>query len=128
LVARADASSLFEERFLGSHAELAHRELAGAERRSARRDRYQVIVHIDPEALRHGDGICHLDDGPALAPETVRRTLCDGAFVPVVAKDDVLDVGRKTRVIPTALRRALAVRDGGCRFPGCAAPVRAGMS
>jgi len=31
----------------------------------------------------------------------------------------VLDVGRKTRVIPTAMRRALAERDGGCRFPGC---------
>ena len=31
----------------------------------------------------------------------------------------VLDVGRKTRTIPPALRRALDVRDRGCRFPGC---------
>jgi hypothetical protein len=30
-----------------------------------------------------------------------------------------IDVGRKTRTIPSALRRALAARDGGCRFPGC---------
>lgn len=30
-------------------------------------------------------------------------------------------VGRKTRVINTPLRRALNERDGGCRFPGCAA-------
>ena len=30
-----------------------------------------------------------------------------------------LDVGRKTRTIPTAIRRAMAVRDRGCRFPGC---------
>jgi hypothetical protein len=30
-----------------------------------------------------------------------------------------LDVGRKTRTIPSALKRALRVRDGGCRFPGC---------
>ena len=31
----------------------------------------------------------------------------------------ILDVGRKTRTIPPALRRALESRDRGCRFPGC---------
>ena len=31
----------------------------------------------------------------------------------------MLDVGRKTRTIPPALRRALEARDRGCRFPGC---------
>ena len=31
----------------------------------------------------------------------------------------LLDVGRKTRVIHPALRRALQHRDGSCRFPGC---------
>ncbi len=31
----------------------------------------------------------------------------------------VLDVGRRTRTIPPALRRALQARDRGCRFPGC---------
>jgi len=31
----------------------------------------------------------------------------------------VLDVGRRTRTIPNALRRALDARDGGCCFPGC---------
>jgi hypothetical protein len=28
-------------------------------------------------------------------------------------------VGRKTRTIPPAIRRALDARDGGCRWPGC---------
>ncbi|MDE0245280.1 MAG: HNH endonuclease signature motif containing protein, partial [Gammaproteobacteria bacterium] len=28
-------------------------------------------------------------------------------------------VGRRTRAVPPAIRRALRVRDGGCRFPGC---------
>jgi Domain of unknown function (DUF222)/HNH endonuclease len=28
-------------------------------------------------------------------------------------------VGRRTRAIPTAIRRALWIRDKGCRFPGC---------
>ena len=31
----------------------------------------------------------------------------------------VLNVGRKTRTVPPAIRRALDHRDGGCRFPGC---------
>jgi hypothetical protein len=30
-----------------------------------------------------------------------------------------LNIGRKTRSIPPAIRRALKRRDGGCRFPGC---------
>lgn len=33
-----------------------------------------------------------------------------------------LDVGRSRRTIPPQLRRALAVRDGGCRYPGCTRP------
>jgi hypothetical protein len=31
----------------------------------------------------------------------------------------VLSVGRKTRTIPPAIRRALRSRDDRCRFPGC---------
>ncbi|MGH9001781.1 MAG: HNH endonuclease signature motif containing protein, partial [Acidimicrobiia bacterium] len=34
-------------------------------------------------------------------------------------RDTPLDVGRKTRRVSPGLRRALRVRDGGCRFPGC---------
>jgi hypothetical protein len=33
-----------------------------------------------------------------------------------------LEVGRVTRVVSVAQRAALAVRDGGCRFPGCDRP------
>jgi hypothetical protein len=35
-----------------------------------------------------------------------------------------LSVGRKTRTVPAAMRRALQARDGGCRFPGCTARQR----
>src|SRR5215207_3659894 len=34
-----------------------------------------------------------------------------------------LDVGRATRVVTPAQRQALAVRDGGCVFPGCSRPL-----
>ncbi|HEX5107168.1 MAG TPA: HNH endonuclease signature motif containing protein [Vicinamibacterales bacterium] len=37
------------------------------------------------------------------------------------ADGSVLDVGRRTRTIPPALRRALLARDRQCRFPGCTA-------
>jgi hypothetical protein len=30
-----------------------------------------------------------------------------------------LSIGRRSRSIPPAMRRALRNRDGGCRFPGC---------
>lgn len=63
----------------------------------------------------------HLDDGTPVTAVTARRLACDAGRV-VVRHDidgSVLDVGRRTRTVPPALRRALEVRDRGCRFPGC---------
>ena len=85
-------------------------------------DRCELVVHVDAQTLGSdevGDR-CHIADGPALAPETVRRLGCDAAVVGIVERDgQPLSVGRRTRTIPPALRRALRSRDGGCRFPGC---------
>lgn len=65
-------------------------------------------------------GRCELEDGPWLAAETARRLCCDAAIVRVVeTAGEVLNVGRRTRSIPPAMRRALENRDRGCRFPGC---------
>jgi hypothetical protein len=46
---------------------------------------------------------------------------CDASVVTIIEDEDAepLNVGRKTRSIPPALRRALNARDRGCRFPGC---------
>jgi hypothetical protein len=54
----------------------------------------------------------------------IERLLCDCTVSRVVAGADglPLDVGRSRRTIPPQLRRALQVRDGGCRFPGCTRP------
>ena len=41
----------------------------------------------------------------------------------VSATGDPLRMGRKLRYASTHQRRALAVRDGGCVFPGCSRPV-----
>jgi hypothetical protein len=86
-------------------------------------DRHQVVVHVDADMLAGRPGAagrCELADGSPLAPETVRRLACDAGVVPLVHRNGrPLDVGRKTRSILPALRRALAARDRGCRFPGC---------
>jgi hypothetical protein len=66
-------------------------------------------------------GRCELDNGEGLALDTVRRITCDSSLLRITEDDagNPLDIGRKTRAIPSAMRRALQARDSGCRFPGC---------
>ena len=63
----------------------------------------------------------HIEHGMRMTHEASRRLACDCSVLPI--KEDrfgeVLSIGRKSRSIPTAIRRALIARDGGCRFPGC---------
>ena len=84
-------------------------------------DRYQVVVHTDAAALAGDpDGHSEIEDGPALPSQTARRAACDAAVVTIAERDGrPLTVGRKTRTVPPALRRALRSRDRCCRFPGC---------
>jgi len=102
---------------------VAESALAGGLDPGTRGDRYQVVLHVDAEALREdGDaGSAALEDGRSVSAETSRRLACDAALVVMRHGPDgkVLDVGRRTRTVSPALRRALAHRDGGCRFPGC---------
>jgi hypothetical protein len=82
-----------------------------AESSPAEEHRARLAVH----------GRRHLDDGPALDPSTLRCILCDTSTIVMLhdTKGDILNLGRKTRRINNALRRALKERDGGCRFPSC---------
>jgi hypothetical protein len=82
----------------------------------------ELVVHVDAETLSSDTVVTssEVSGGPALAPETARRLGCDAALVRIIERDGKpLSVGRRTRTIPPALRRALRSRDGGCRFPGC---------
>jgi hypothetical protein len=118
-VRRADALAVLAERFLAAP--------PAADDALNTADRVQLTIHASAEALLEhaaidADDPPHIEDGPVLAPDVVRRLACDSAIVRVLetGAGEPLDVGRKTRVIPPGLRRALKRRDRGCRFPGCA--------
>jgi hypothetical protein len=96
--------------------ELARAYVAGERQaRASAADHYQVLVHVDESALRDQGGESDLP------VETVRRLTCDGSVTPVVVDGSgvPLDVGRRHRVVPPALKRALIARDRHCRYPGC---------
>jgi hypothetical protein len=78
-------------------------------------ENYQVTVHVDRSALAEGRGRA------GLPVESVRRLACDAESVVIVEDEqgEPLSVGRKTRTVPTAIKRALWARDKACRFPGC---------
>ncbi len=50
--------------------------------------------------------------------ETARRIACDCSLTPIVDGEPY----ETSRVVPGAMRRALAARDKHCRFPGCDLP------
>jgi hypothetical protein len=101
---------------------MAETLLANGARQGTGGERYQVVMHVDRAALGEEapDGRCEIEDGPGLAPETARRLACDASLITMLEQNgSPLSVGRRTRTIPPAMRRALRSRDGGCRFPGC---------
>jgi Domain of unknown function (DUF222)/HNH endonuclease len=62
-----------------------------------------------------------LSNGDFVSAEAARRLSCDAGLVEVEVSErgEPLSVGRRTRTIPAAIKRALLVRDKTCRFPGC---------
>lgn len=112
----------FNHRRADALADMAESYLANGPGSSSSADRYQVVLHVSAETLTNNEGdISHLEDGPRVSAETARRLCCD-AGISVLSKDEdgtLLNIGRKSRIIPPAMRRALKARDENCRFPGC---------
>jgi hypothetical protein len=107
---RADGMVKLAESFLADH----HVSGSGGER-------FQVMVHLDQDVL-DPDGAWSsgtLEDGTHVSAETLRRVACDCGLVAVGHDGQALNIGRRARSIPPAIRRALMLRDHGCAFPGC---------
>ena len=103
---------------------MARESLRAAGPAVATADRYRVLVNVDvgasgeaPPARAVASGF-----GP-LAPAVARRLACDAGLgaCTVDADAEVLDVGRRTRAWPAAMRRAALARDRRCQVPGCGA-------
>jgi len=116
---QADALALVAESALGRGLDEAEATTGG--------DHHQVVVHVDAEALLKDSerGQSVLEGGAHVSAETSRRLACDASKVVMSHGRDgrILDVGRKTRTVPPAIRRALAFRDRSCRFPGCGVKI-----
>jgi hypothetical protein len=90
-----------------------HAKDAGAARRArAERAARRMISKAAADLL----------SGPGGLAAYLRTRLAPGTVASVSLP---LDVGAATETIPVHLRRAVAVRDRGCRFPGCDQPVAA---
>ncbi|ASJ75730.1 HNH endonuclease signature motif containing protein [Granulosicoccus antarcticus] len=121
---RADAAVLMAENSLQN----AGREMATA-------DRYQVIVTVDASDLS-ANSPEQQDQQPApnpipskrptingagpIAIETARRLACDCSISTITHQHgEPLDIGRKSRLWPPAMARAIKNRDQHCQYPGC---------
>ena len=89
------------------------------------RPRAQVSYVVDGATLTAGTlGRCDGAFTGPVHPDDMREVLCDSSVARVVTgpASEPLDVGRSRRTVPPPLRRAIVVRDQGCRYPGCNRP------
>jgi hypothetical protein len=114
---RADALGEICRQWLDS----ADRPLVGGERP-------HISITVDLATLEGrlptpGSG-AELEDAGPISSEAARRMACDASVSRVITRgsSEPLDVGRRTQVVPAGIRRAVVVRDRGCRFPGCDRP------
>ena len=117
---RADALYKMAEHYLADESsELA--DLKASER-------CQVMLHVDVKTLQENTkkhspdhAHCCIGDESWVHPDVAKRLSCDASLVTVLEdeKGNVLNIGRRSRTIPPSIKRAMDIRDQGCRFPGC---------
>jgi len=80
-----------------------------------------IVVTMTLDQLRSGLGEALLDTGTPMSPSQCRRLACNANLIPVVLGSDsaILDLGLTRRLFDRYQRLALALRDGGCIWPGC---------
>ncbi|HEY7282582.1 MAG TPA: DUF222 domain-containing protein [Actinomycetota bacterium] len=106
--------------------EIARSWLERADRPLIGGERPHVTVTVDLETLEGRAGrFCELEEAGGISATSARRLACDARVSRVIMRgaSEPLDVGRRTSVVPSGLRRAVVTRDRGCRFPGCDRPA-----
>ncbi len=94
-------------------------------RRATQRPHLQVTTTLETLLQRMGAPAADLEFSLPISAASVERLACDCNVTRILlgADSQVIDVGRSKRVISPAQRRALNVRDKGCRWPGCDRPA-----
>ncbi len=89
-------------------------------------ERPHLTVTVDLQTLEgRTGGICELEESGSISAVSARRIACDASVSRVITRGNTepLELGRRTRVVPASLRRAVVARDRECRFPGCDRPA-----
>ena len=132
LNAQADPGALDDEdsrtrhqRMADALTDICRYSLDHGHRSTSAGEKPHVTVDVTWDTLTGDtDGVADIG-GDTIPPEDARRMACDAGVTRVITGPDgeVLDVGRKTRTVPAATRRAVERRDGGCTWEGCDAPI-----
>lgn len=102
---------------------LAHH--AGCEGGAVGGDWARVVVSVSLDDVADAASQATLvASGEPVSVGASRRLACAGGVLPAVLGGESLplDLGRARRLFTTAQRLAIALRDGGCAFPGCDRP------
>ena len=80
-----------------------------------------TVPHAGLKGSAEPSDLAMMADGEVIATATAKRLCCDAgvAVATIGANSQPLAIGRKTRTISAAIKRALHLRDRTCRFPGC---------
>ena len=123
-VRRATALAQIAEHYLATRNRGARARPGATPLRSS--DAYQVFVHVNandanPDNRINGAHTTYTDDRRCIAPHVARQLACDASRRTVLENErgEVLNIGRRSRIVPWHIAHALRIRDGGCRFPGC---------
>lgn len=121
---RVTALARIAEHFLALPPGEDAKQLAGG-------DKYHVVLHVNANDKHRdnkingggkGDPCCYLEEGRFISPRVAERLCCDASVTTVLEDDNgkVLDIGRRSRVIPRNISLAVDIRDRcTCQFPNC---------
>jgi hypothetical protein len=111
-----------KQRMADSVGELVHHAMGEGRlpRRNGVRPHINLTTTIEGLKNELGAPPADLELSLPISTRTLERLACDCTMSRVLLADSmVIDVGRATRVVSAPMRRALRVRDRGCRWPGC---------
>jgi hypothetical protein len=107
--------------------DLSRGYLEGAETSDVGGEKPHLNIHVDLDALRGlAGGLHETETGHVLTIDAIRQLACDSSLHRLVmnGESEIIDVGSCTRVIPSALRRAVIARDRHCTYKECDRPAR----